>query len=268
MPKPLTGKMMPCETCGVEFYVPKHRIGITKYCSRKCQAIGSTGKTRQPKNTALATARENGDIFYFPGLECQHGHVAKRYVSCNRCYECAQNTALEIKRKNAERKAARPLSPRQIAKLNGDLHYFSGTPCKRGHDAPRFTNSGSCVVCARDRIRVAYQSNAELRDRQANYRKDNAERYRTHVRNRRATIKGLEGTHSPQDIEELWTEQTGRCAYCKNILVNGFHVDHIVATSKGGRNDKSNLQLTCQTCNLRKWSKDHEEFLKQIAISG
>ncbi len=25
--------------------------------------------------------------------------------------------------------------------------YFTGKPCKRGHDAPRYVNSGNCVVC-------------------------------------------------------------------------------------------------------------------------
>lgn len=30
---------------------------------------------------------------------------------------------------------------------NGDKHYFTGKPCKRGHVAFRFTKGGGCVDC-------------------------------------------------------------------------------------------------------------------------
>lgn len=52
----------------------------------------------------------------------------------------------------------------------------------------------------------------------------------------------------------------GKCVFCDKDLSglfdiidqNAIHFDHIVSLKNGGLNDVSNLQLTCQECNLRK----------------
>ena len=50
--------------------------------------------------------------------------------------------------------------------------------------------------------------------------------------------------------------QRGQCAYCnislayKNIVI---HVDHIQPLYYEGKNDFSNLVLSCRRCNMRKW---------------
>lgn len=33
-----------------------------------------------------------------------------------------------------------------------------------------------------------------------------------------------------------------------------WHIDHIVPVAAGGRNEESNLTLSCATCNLKKWN--------------
>lgn len=79
-------------------------------------------------------------------------------------------------------------------------------------------------------------------------------------RNRRALKRFAEGTHTATDINLIFAHQRGLCANCHAKLFktgpNKLHVDHIVALSNGGSNDKYNLQCLCPTCNLRKHAKD------------
>jgi len=51
------------------------------------------------------------------------------------------------------------------------------------------------------------------------------------------------------------------CAYCSQV--GGIlEVDHIIAFSKGGDDDLSNLTTSCRKCNRQKKDKTVEEFLK------
>lgn len=62
------------------------------------------------------------------------------------------------------------------------------------------------------------------------------------------------------DIEKLWTEQGGHCAYCQVILVNGYHVEHKIPLTRGGVHAAENICLSCPTCNHRKHRLTEEEF--------
>jgi 5-methylcytosine-specific restriction endonuclease McrA len=42
-----------------------------------------------------------------------------------------------------------------------------------------------------------------------------------------------------------------KCRYCNNVT-GPFHVDHCIALRKGGADDITNLQILCETCNLKK----------------
>jgi 5-methylcytosine-specific restriction endonuclease McrA len=72
---------------------------------------------------------------------------------------------------------------------------------------------------------------------------------------RRARVLGNGGKHTEADIEALLIAQQGCCAICQIDIRKRYHVDHIMPLSKGGSNDKSNLQLLCRPCNLRKGAK-------------
>jgi len=216
------------------------------------------------KNPERSAAIAKGELFYFTGLPCVRGHIAPRYVTAFKCVECAKDEMAEKRRKTAERKSLRVLTPRGQAIKNGDTRYKTGKPCPRGHYADRMTSSGSCVDCVREDQRQRASENEEVRDAQKIYRKKNAERYRSHVRNRRAKAKGLNSSHSQKDIDAIWDKQLGRCAYCRIRLSEGYHVDHIMPLSKGGSNSRRNLQLTCQGCNGRKSAKDPIDFARQL----
>ncbi len=62
----------------------------------------------------------------------------------------------------------------------------------------------------------------------------------------------------------MLNDQNGLCAYCETLIIDGHHVDHMIPLSRGGRNDWSNLAITCESCNLRKNNKTAEEFLGHV----
>jgi hypothetical protein len=58
----------------------------------------------------------------------------------------------------------------------------------------------------------------------------------------------------PGDVKLLvWTRDSGACVYCGSK--SNLHFDHVIPFSKGGGNSAQNLQILCQTCNLKKSDK-------------
>ena len=76
----------------------------------------------------------------------------------------------------------------------------------------------------------------------------------------------LESDPVPDSVRyEVLRESNGRCALCgatkkERIL----QVDHIKPRSRGGSNDKSNLQALCDECNRAKSNKDDTDFRDDI----
>jgi 5-methylcytosine-specific restriction endonuclease McrA len=69
------------------------------------------------------------------------------------------------------------------------------------------------------------------------------------------------GKFTAEQIDELHAKQRGKCANCRTpIGQKTYHRDHIVALSRGGSNDISNIQLLCIPCNRRKYNKCPIEF--------
>lgn len=86
-------------------------------------------------------------------------------------------------------------------------------------------------------------------------------------RKQRVEVNG--GMHTQSDIAVLYKLQEGLCYFCgepfaENAEAPVYHVDHYVPICKTGKNDPSNLVLTCPACNLRKGAMDGDSF-KRIA---
>ena len=113
--------------------------------------------------------------------------------------------------------------------------------------------------------RAAYQ--AENRERIAAYRAENPEKFAAYRRNRRARKRNAEGSHTAADVRAIFESQRGLCANCQTKLFKSgkhkFHADHIAPLSKGGSNDKYNLQCLCPSCNLSKGAKHPDAWAKQ-----
>lgn len=45
------------------------------------------------------------------------------------------------------------MEPARIDALKAKEIFYTGKPCKRGHDGQRYANSGQCVECERARVK-------------------------------------------------------------------------------------------------------------------
>ncbi len=107
------------------------------------------------------------------------------------------------------------------------------------------------------------KSNPEVgKAAKARWANANPEYIRMAKAKRRSLEMNAEGSHSVEDIKNLVFLQKNKCACCKKSIKNGYHLDHKKALSRGGGNDKLNLQLLCPPCNLSKNSKDEIEFMQ------
>lgn len=99
-----------------------------------------------------------------------------------------------------------------------------------------------------------------------NYKTNNRQRYletsRARANRRRALKNNALGTFTVDDLQVLYQEQSGCCAYCGINLHHKYDVDHIHPISRGGSNWPDNLALACETCNASKSDKTPEEWQK------
>lgn len=94
----------------------------------------------------------------------------------------------------------------------------------------------------------------------------NPDKRRANEANRRARKQNSEGSHTSDDIKTLFDIQRGKCACCHIVISDGYHVDHIMPLALGGSNDKTNIQLLCPTCNMKKSSKHPIEFMQSLGL--
>lgn len=115
----------------------------------------------------------------------------------------------------------------------------------------------------------AYRSaNAERISKvKRSYEIENPDKIAAKQRKRRALKLGAAGSHTAADVKDIFESQRGLCATCSVKLIksgkNRYHVDHIKPLSRGGSDDKYNLQCLCPTCNLRKNAKDPIDWAKE-----
>lgn len=243
-----------------------------------------------PEIIARKVALKQGLARYFTGRECKYGHTAERHTSSGSCLVCGRLTLKKRYRDNPEHHKART---KKWRKENPDKsrdtlrRYLAKNPEKRKATVLRWRKEnpekvkeinrrGSRVADLRHPERRAESRRKWAADPEnkkaraitiAAWRKENPDKSNAIVRNRRARAKGASGTHTAADLAEIFALQGGRCAYCRADLKKvKKHVDHIIALSKGGTNDRSNLQWTCVPCNVRKNARDPVAFARSIGL--
>lgn len=92
---------------------------------------------------------------------------------------------------------------------------------------------------------------------------------RRSAKSRAKHLSAAEGTHTKEDIRELWHIQSGRCYFCLTAMKhyvepNPFHIDHLTPISRGGTQWPSNLALVCASCNCSKNDQNEREFWRRV----
>ncbi len=190
---------------------------------------------------------------------------------CTKCNE--EKVITEFNRKKASNDGHRPecrkchsISNRIYVSLNKERQ---AAAVKKWYDANR----------EHERVmsKAHYEANKErVAIRGKKYREENKERVASknkrwseankdkcasYRRARRARKQEATGSHTIDDINNLFKLQRKKCASCNKSISKYYEVDHIVALVNGGSDDKHNLQLLCMTCNRSKGSKDPIAFM-------
>jgi 5-methylcytosine-specific restriction endonuclease McrA len=186
-----------------------------------------------------------------------------------------------------ERRIARNASARKWRLANVEKHRAAVKRCRETPEAKEHHRQKALVYAANHREqekqrvikwredhpgaavamrRRYYVANTKkVIDAQARYAKANAEACKQRSRDYKGRKRAGGGKLSRGRIGALLIEQQGKCKTCSRDLSEiGYHIDHIVALSRGGKHCDENVQALCPTCNRRKHAKSLTEFLRAI----
>lgn len=200
-------------------------------------------------------------IKYCNKCECD----TERYLSGD-CKPCARKRAAIYRVNNPEKTKALVSEWRKKNKDRTNEWRLSNkekifAKAKSWYDSRK--NEKQFKDAASSRAREWYAKNRDRAiARQKEYNVRNPENVITSSHNRRARKNSADGSHTAQDIKQLFALQRGKCACCKVGINDGYHVDHVIPLSLGGSNDRLNLQLLCPTCNLQKSAKHPIDFMQ------
>ena len=111
----------------------------------------------------------------------------------------------------------------------------------------------------REPLNPAEREEIVLRVKKAIYEEDaELSSLRATVSNLEAAVEyqrtGLRRSPISEDVKMLvWARDGGACVRCGSQT--DLHFDHIIPVAKGGGNTEANIQILCQTCNLKKSDK-------------
>lgn len=228
----------------------------------------------------------NGLKHYFTGKPCKRGHIEIRFTNNLTCYGCIKDRLARFGVENPEivRKWGRESSKRNYHKhrekhLAACVKWQKLNPDRVKAATLKYTSKNADALrrkaleyywrdpdSARLRSRTRYKNNPDkFKEYSKQRRALNPDLYRALGANRRALERNAKGKHTGADVLEILEDQGGRCAYCRKKLKR-YHVDHIIPLTKGGTNDRRNLQILCQPCNQAKYNHDPVDFARKLGL--
>ena len=103
--------------------------------------------------------------------------------------------------------------------------------------------------------------NKELRKQwNSEWSKANPENRRANTRNYQAKKHNNGGTHTEEDIKLLLNLSGHQCQRPECSATEDLEIDHVIPLSRGGRNDITNLQVLCKSCNCSKGNRHSTDY--------
>ena len=229
-----------------------------------------------PQIISCKVAQAAGLRFYFTGKPCRRGHVAKRYVVSGNCSTCLNDDSRRRSAANPERVAEikREWYLRNREAMLAEQRISRSTPEHLEKRRLRWKKNRVSIAAARRLYRAENKEKISVQRRNRYAAKKaqiiavarlwamkNPERAKeiktAGTRAYKARKRGAKGSFSINDVRRIRKLQRNRCARCrKSLTKKKVHIDHIIPLSKGGSNDRTNIQLLCGSCNMTKHNRD------------
>ncbi len=178
-----------------------------------------------------------------------------------RCRDCKLAARKRYRQKNQELIKARTRAyyeaNRAKVRTSQRAYYEANAEQERARNAKYREENAQAI---RDAKRI-YAESGRDRERRRQWFANNPEKKRAYELNRKARLAGAKGSHTPDELFQMYEDQQGLCAYCETPMFGNYSVDHMLPISRGGSNDWSNLAIVCVSCNSRKAAKTVEEFV-------
>lgn len=219
----------------------------------------------EPVIISRKEAQAKGLKRYFTGKLCAQGHFSERYI-WGGCVECHRLRDTSPERRALHRRigvAWRKQNPDRVSEKNRAQYLKNREDRLARQSAYRAANPEKVRETNR---RWAGQNGDYLRTYRRKYLEENREAHRFRTKERSARVRAAEGRFGKGDIERIFRQQRGRCAYCRKCIKHKYEIDHINPITKGGSNWPRNIQLTCESCNSRKSNKQPEQFARDFGL--
>lgn len=203
------------------------------------------------------------DVYWAENAERISARRSARYASNPEHFKAiaAEYYAANTEKCRARSSAWQKANPEKVVARNA-AHYAANPEFHRKRSAVWYAAN---TERGRESCRNWRTSNPEkMKASHKAWQDANPEKVRLLLRNRRARLRNAEGSHTSADIKEIYSMQKGRCAICRKKLDQKFHVDHIQPLARGGSNARSNLQIACGSCNVRKQAQDPITFMQSL----
>lgn len=175
------------------------------------------------------------------------------------CKKCACNKVAKWQQEHPERKRANQFRYRN---LHAEELRVREQAKRRANPEHAYEVRRAWAVANPEKVREASRQYAAKKpDHVTVWASKNPHKAKS-IKNRyRTNKKYVEGRHTSLELEALFDEQCGRCAYCGIRIDQGYQIEHLVPLSRGGTDFISNIRLTCSSCNQSKGGKMFDEWV-------